>query len=89
MNMSDWRTKKQAKKEVMDLVIFCIEKIAVSCRRVEGYNIAASDISMWCYLLHLGVGSQIACRIELAAVSRHSRFGKSFELVSHVRTGAT
>ena len=22
---------------------------------------------MWCYLLHWGVGSQIACRIKLAA----------------------
>lgn len=86
--MSIWKTKKEATKEVVGLVIFCIEKIAVSCRRVEGYNIGASDVSMWCYLLHLGVGSQIACRIELAAVSRHSRFGKSFELVSHIRIGA-
>jgi hypothetical protein len=58
-------------------------------RRVEGYNIIASDFEMQCYLLHLGVGSQIAFEIELAAVLRLNRFGKSFELVSHVRIGAT
>ena len=73
----------------MDLTIFCKDRTLAYCRRVEGYNITASDVKMQCYLLHLGVGSQIACNIELAAVLRLSRFGKSFELVSHVRIGAT
>lgn len=89
MNTSNCKTKKEAKKDIMDLTIFCMDRILVSCRRVEGHNIAASDFKMQCYLLHLGVGSQIAFKIELAAVLRLSRFGKSFELVSHVRISAT
>ena len=89
MNSSSCGTKKDAKKGIMDLTIFCMDRTRSSRGRVEGYNIAASDFKMQCYLLHLGVGSHIVCKTELAAVLRLSRFGKSFELVSHVRIGAT
>jgi hypothetical protein len=89
LNMSNCKTKNEAKKEIVDLGIFSMARILASCRIEDGYNIASSDSRMWCYLLHLGVGSEIACSMELAAVSRLSRIGKSFDLVSHVRFGAT
>jgi hypothetical protein len=89
LNMSNCKTKNEAKKGIMDLGVFCMARTLATCRLEDGYNIASSDSRMLCYLLHLGVGSKIACRIEPAAVSRLSRFGKSFELASHVHVGAT
>jgi hypothetical protein len=87
--MSNCKTKNGAKKEIMGLTIFCKRRKLASCRCVEEYNMTADDVKMQCYLLHLDVGSQIACKIELAAVLRLSRFGKSFELVDHFRIGTT
>ena len=46
MDMSNCKTKKEAKKEVMGLTFFCMDRTQASCRHVEGYNMAARDVEM-------------------------------------------
>jgi hypothetical protein len=46
LNMSNCETKNEAKKEIMDLGIFCIARILATCRLEDGYNIASSDSRM-------------------------------------------